>query len=108
MRKDAVYRMQVPKRTLAAIKRVATARGENPSEWGRAIIDTELRRDLAALHLRASKPGGLSENKAMDLVNRAKQATRAGDHDRSRSTFAMRGGRSVATMSSRTSRSTSK
>jgi hypothetical protein len=39
MRKDAVYRMRVPRKTLAAIKRVAAANGEDASEWGRAIIE---------------------------------------------------------------------
>jgi hypothetical protein len=81
MRKDAVYRMRVPKRTLAAIKKVAAAQGEDASEWGRAIIETELRRDLAALQLRdqlqAAKPGSLTEDGAMNLVNEAKRATRA-------------------------------
>jgi hypothetical protein len=72
MRKDAVYRMRVPKRTLAAIKRVAAARGEDASEWGRSIIEIELRRDLAA------KPGSLTEDEAMSLVNQAKRAARAG------------------------------
>jgi hypothetical protein len=80
MRKDAVYRMRVPRRTLAAIKRVAAARGEDASEWGRAIIEAELRRDLAALQLRdqlqGAKPGRLSEGEAMDLVEEAKRATR--------------------------------
>jgi hypothetical protein len=80
MRKDAVYRMRLPKKTLAAIKRVAAAKGEDASEWGRAIIETELRRDLAALHLRellqASKRGSLNEDEAMDLVIEAKGATR--------------------------------
>ncbi len=78
MRKNAVYRMRVPKRTLAAIKRVAAAKGEDASEWGRAIIETELRRDLAALRLRdqlqASNPGRLTEDESMDLVNEAKRA----------------------------------
>ena len=82
MRKDAVYRMRVPRRTLAAIKRVAAAKGEDASEWGRAIIESELRRDLAAIQLRdqlrAAKPGGLSEDEAMDLVHEARRATRAG------------------------------
>lgn len=81
VRKDAVYRMRVPRRTLTAIKRVAAARGEDASEWGRAIIEAELRRDLAALQLRdqllAAKPGRLSEDEAMDLANEAKRATRA-------------------------------
>jgi hypothetical protein len=81
MRTNAVYRMRVPKRTLAAIERVATAHGEDPSEWGRANIETELRRDLAALQLRAqlqgANPGDLREDEAMDLVNEAKRATRA-------------------------------
>jgi len=81
MRKDAVYRMRVPKKTLAAIKRVAAARGEDASEWGRAIIETEVRRDLAAIQLReqllAAKPGSLTEEEALDLVNEAKRATRA-------------------------------
>jgi len=81
MRKDAVYRMRVPKRTLAAIKKVAAARGEDASEWGRAIIETELRRDLAALQLRdqllGAKPGKLDEADAMDLVLEAQRATRA-------------------------------
>lgn len=81
MRKDAVYRMRVPKRTLAAIKKVAAARGEDASEWGRAIIEGELRRDLAAIQLRdqlrAAKPGGLSEDEAMDLALEAQRATRA-------------------------------
>lgn len=81
MRKDAVYRMRVPKRTLAAIKKVAAARGEDASEWGRAIIEGELRRDLAAIQLRdqlrAAKPGGLSEDEAMDLAREAQRATRA-------------------------------
>ncbi len=80
MRKDAVYRMRVPKKTLAAIKRVAAAKGEDASEWGRAIIETEVRRDLAAIQLReqllAAKPGNLSEEEAIDLVNRAKRAPR--------------------------------
>jgi len=80
MRKDAVYRMRLPKKTLAAIKRVAAARGEDASEWGRTIIETELRRDLAALQLRdqlqASKPGTLNEDEAMDLAIEAKGATR--------------------------------
>lgn len=81
MRKDAVYRVRVPKKTLAAIKRVAAAKGEDASAWGRAIIETELRRDLAALQLRdqlqAAKAGNLTEDEAMDLVNEAKRATRA-------------------------------
>jgi hypothetical protein len=81
MRKDAVYRMRVAKRTLAAIKRVAAAKGEDASEWGRAIIETELRRDLAALQLRdqlrGAKSGSLTEDEAMDLVDEAKRATRA-------------------------------
>jgi hypothetical protein len=81
MRKDAVYRMRVPKRTLAAIKKVAAARGEDASEWGRAIIESELRRDLASLQLRdqllGAKPGKLSEADAMDLVLEAQRATRA-------------------------------
>ncbi|MGO9830689.1 MAG: hypothetical protein ACLPJH_11160 [Myxococcaceae bacterium] len=80
MRKDAVYRMRLPKKTLAAIKRVAAARGEDASEWGRTIIETELRRDLAALQLRdqlqASKPGTLNEDEAMDLAIQAKGVTR--------------------------------
>jgi hypothetical protein len=81
MRKDAVYRMRVPKRTLAAIKKVAAARGEDASEWGRAIIESELRRDLASLQLRdqlmGAKPGKLLEGDAMDLVLEAQRATRA-------------------------------
>jgi hypothetical protein len=81
MRKDAIYRMRVPKRTLAAIKKVAAARGEDASEWGRAIIESELRRDLAALQLRdqllGAKAGKLSEVDAMDLVLEAQRATRA-------------------------------
>jgi len=81
MRKDAVYRMRVPQKTLAAIKRVAAAKGEDASEWGRAIIETELRRDLAAIQLRdqlrAARPGSLTEAEAMDLVNEARRATRA-------------------------------
>ena len=81
MRKDAVYRMRVPRKTLAAIKRVAAANGEDTSEWGRAIIETELRRDLAAIQLRdqlrAARPGSLTEAEAMDLVNEARRATRA-------------------------------
>ncbi len=81
MRKDAVYRMRVPKKTLAAIKRVAAAKGEDASEWGRAIIESELRRDVAAMQLRdqlqAAKPGSLREDEAMDLVNEAKRATRS-------------------------------
>lgn len=82
MRKDAVYRMRVPKRTLAAIKRVAAARGEDASEWGRSIIEIEVRRDLAAIQLReqlqAAKPGSLTEDEAMNLVKQAKRATRVG------------------------------
>jgi hypothetical protein len=81
MRKDAVYRMRVPKKTLAAIKRVASAKGEDASEWGRAIIETELRRDLAAIQLReqlqVAKPGSLTEDEAIRLVGEAKRATRA-------------------------------
>ena len=81
MRKDAVYRMRVPKKTLAAIKKVAAARGEDASEWGRAIIEGELRRDLAAIQLRdqlrSARPGGLSEDEAMDLALEAQRATRA-------------------------------
>ncbi|HSN14473.1 MAG TPA: hypothetical protein VLT61_07555 [Anaeromyxobacteraceae bacterium] len=80
MRKDAVYRMRVAKKTLAAIKRVAAANGEDASEWGRAIIESELRRDLAALQLRdqleAARPGSLSEDEAMDLAQEAKRAAR--------------------------------
>jgi hypothetical protein len=81
MRKDAVYRMRVPSRTLAAIKKVAAARGEDASEWGRAIIEAELRRDLAAIQLRdqlrAARPGGVSEENAMDLALEAQRAARA-------------------------------
>jgi hypothetical protein len=81
MRKDAVYRMRVPRKTLAAIKRVAAAKGEDASEWGRAIIETKLRRDLAAIQLRdqlrAARPGSLTEDEAMDLVNEARRATGA-------------------------------
>lgn len=80
MRKDAVYRMRVPKKTLAAIKRVAAAKGEDASEWGRGIIEIEVRRDLAAIQLReqlqAAKPGSLAEDEAMNLVNEAKRGTR--------------------------------
>jgi hypothetical protein len=57
------------------------ARGEDASEWGRGIIETELRRDLAGLQLRdqiqAAKPGSLTEDEAMGLVTEAKRATRA-------------------------------
>ena len=81
MRKDAVYRMRVPRKTLAAIKRVAAAKGEDASEWGRAIIEAELRRDVAALQLRdqlkAAKPSTLTEDAAMALVEEAKRATRS-------------------------------
>jgi len=81
MRKNAVYRMRVPKKTLAAIKRVAAAKGEDASEWGRGIIEAELRRDLAALQLRdqlqGAKAGTLSDDEAMALVEEAKRATRA-------------------------------
>ena len=73
--------MRVPKRTLAAIKKVAAARGEDASEWGRAIIESELRRDLASLQLRdqlvGAKPAKLLEGDAMDLVLEAQRATRA-------------------------------
>jgi hypothetical protein len=72
--------MRVPKKTLAAIKRVAAAKGEDASEWGRGIIEAELRRDLAALQLReqlsTAKPGSLTEDDAMALVDEAKRATR--------------------------------
>lgn len=81
MRKDAVYRMRVPKKILAAIKRVAAAKGEDASEWGRAVIEAELRRDVAALQLRdqlgAAKPGSLTEDEAMALADEAQRATRA-------------------------------
>ncbi len=81
MRKDAVYRMRVPRKTLAAIKRVAAANGEDASAWGRAIIETELRRDLAAIQLRdqlrAAGPGSLTEDEAVDIVHEARRATRA-------------------------------
>jgi hypothetical protein len=81
MRKDAVFRMRVPRKTLAAIKRVAAAKGEDASEWGRAIIETKLRRDLAAIQLRdqlrTARPGSLTEDEAMDLVNEARRAPRA-------------------------------
>lgn len=81
MRKDAVYRMRVPKRTLAAIKRVAAANGEDASEWGRGIIEAELRRDLAALQLRdqlqGAKVSKVAEPDAMDLVLEAQRATRS-------------------------------
>jgi hypothetical protein len=81
MPKDAVYRMRLSKQTLAAIKRVAAAKGEDASEWGRAIIESELRRDLAALQLRdqlrAAKPASLTEDEAMELVNDAKRGTTA-------------------------------
>ena len=60
---------------------MAAAKGEDASEWGRAIIETEVRRDLAAIQLReqllAAKPGSLSEEEAIDLVNDAKRSTRA-------------------------------
>ena len=79
MRKDAVYRMRVPRATLDAIKHVAAARGEDASEWGRAVIEDELRRDLAALQLRellASAPAGnMSEAEALALVEEAKRET---------------------------------
>ena len=81
MRKDAVYRMRVPSRTLAAIKKVAAARGEDASAWGRAIIEAQLRRDLAAIQLRdqlrAARPGRVSEENAMDLALEAQRAARA-------------------------------
>ncbi len=81
MRKDAVYRMRVAKKTLAAIKRVAAAKGEDASEWGRGVIEAELHRDLAALQLRdqlqGAKPGSLAEDEAMALVDEAKRATRS-------------------------------
>ncbi|MFZ5470034.1 MAG: hypothetical protein ACOZIN_11420 [Myxococcota bacterium] len=81
MRKDAVYRVRVPKKTLAAIKKVAKAKGEDASEWGRSILELELRRDLAAMELReqlrTAKPGKLSEEEAMALVEEAKRATGA-------------------------------
>ncbi|HET6411853.1 MAG TPA: hypothetical protein VFG53_07315 [Anaeromyxobacter sp.] len=81
MRKNAVYRMRVPSRTLAAIKKVAAARGEDASEWGRSVIEAELRRDLAGLELRdqlrSAKPGALAEADAMALALEAQRAARA-------------------------------
>ena len=57
------------------------AKGEDASEWGRGNIEAELRRDVAALQLReqlaAAKPGSLTEDEAMALVDEAKRATRS-------------------------------
>jgi hypothetical protein len=48
---------------------------------GRNIIEIEVRRDLAATqfreHLQAAKPGSLTEDEAMRLVNLVKRAARA-------------------------------
>jgi len=78
MRKNAVYRVRVPKSMLASIKRVAAAKNEDASAWGRAIIEAELQRDLAALELReqllTAKQGEIAEHAAMDLVNEVKRA----------------------------------
>jgi hypothetical protein len=47
----------------------------------RAIIETEVRRDLATIQLREqlleARPGSLTEEEAIDLVNEAKRAARA-------------------------------
>jgi hypothetical protein len=63
-----------------AIKRLAAAKGDDASEWRRAIIETQVRRDLAAIQLRAqvlaAKPGSLTEEEPLKLADEAKRATR--------------------------------
>ncbi len=81
MRKDAMFRVRVPRKTLAAIKRVAADRKTTASGWATAILEEELARDLAALELRkqirTAPAGRLTEAEAMRLANEAKRATRA-------------------------------
>jgi len=77
MRMNAVSRVRVPSWTLTVIRRLAAARGEDPSEWCRSVIEAALRRDLTAIglrgQLRSAKPGALSGGKCAELPSRARQ-----------------------------------
>ena len=80
MHKDRVFRLRMPGREVAALKRVAKDKGIAASAYARRVIVDEVRRDDAARRIREALRGGaksrLPDAEAMRLADEAKHATR--------------------------------
>jgi hypothetical protein len=80
MRKDSVFRVRMPGKEVAALKRVAKERGQAASEYARRLISDQVRRDEAARRvgeaLRRAPKGKLTDEQAMKLADEAKHASR--------------------------------
>jgi hypothetical protein len=80
MRKDSVFRVRMPSAEVAALKRVARARGQAASEYARSLIVEQVRRDEAARRVRDALHGArrskLTDDEALALADEAKHASR--------------------------------
>jgi hypothetical protein len=80
MKHDAVFRLRMPKREIAALKRVARDRGQPASDYVRRLLTEHVRRDEAARKvreaLRAAPAGGMTDEEALELADEAKHASR--------------------------------
>ncbi|HET9555100.1 MAG TPA: hypothetical protein VFP50_19195 [Anaeromyxobacteraceae bacterium] len=80
MKHDAVFRLRMPKREIAALKRVARERGQAASDYVRRLVAEHVRRDEAAQQvrelLRAAPAAALTDDEALALADEAKHATR--------------------------------
>ncbi len=80
MRKDSVCRVRMPSAEVAALKRVARAKGQHASEYVRRLIVEQVRRAEGARRvreaLRRAPRGGLTDEEALALADEAKHAGR--------------------------------
>lgn len=80
MEKDSVFRVRMPSSEVAALKRVARARGQAASEYARRLIVEEVRRDEAAQRVREALRGAprarLTDEEALARADEAKHAGR--------------------------------
>jgi hypothetical protein len=80
MKNDAIFRLRLQKGELAALKRVARARGQAASDYVRRVVAEQVRRDEANRKvrelLRAAPAGDLSDEEALRLADEAKHASR--------------------------------
>ena len=80
MRKDSVFRVRMPSAEVAALKRVARAKGQPASDYVRRLIVEQVRRDEAARRvreaLRRAPRGDLGDKEALSLADEAKHAGR--------------------------------
>jgi hypothetical protein len=80
MDKDTVFRFRIPRKQLAALKRVAKAEHKPASEYVRELVWERVRREDAIRRLHAmidaAPTGDLTDEEAMALADEAKHATR--------------------------------